>query len=92
MTDPRDLNLLAVDTETTGFNWFDDQFPFIATVSDREDDEVYDLTLQEGRLELRRDMFLVDGFQWVTDPQASHYSDDGFGNRNAVLAVADPET
>ncbi|HSG07034.1 MAG TPA: glycogen-binding domain-containing protein [Longimicrobiales bacterium] len=37
-------------------------------------------------------MFLVDGFQWVTDPQASHYSDDGFGNRNALLAVADPET
>lgn len=37
-------------------------------------------------------MFLVDGAQWVTDPRASHYSDDGFGNRNAVLAVAAPST
>jgi 1,4-alpha-glucan branching enzyme len=37
-------------------------------------------------------MFLVDGSQWVTDPRASHYSDDGFGNRNAVLAVAAPAT
>lgn len=37
-------------------------------------------------------MFLLDGSEWVTDPQASRYSDDGFGNRNAVLAVAAPST
>lgn len=37
-------------------------------------------------------MFLVDGDEWVTDPGASRYSDDGFGNRNAVLAVAAPTT
>jgi len=37
-------------------------------------------------------MFLLDGSEWVTDPQASRYNDDGFGNRNAVLAVAAPET
>jgi len=37
-------------------------------------------------------MFLVDGSTWVTDPLAERYTDDGFGNRNAVLAVATPET
>lgn len=37
-------------------------------------------------------MFLLDGSEWVTDPQASRYNDDGFGNRNAVLAVAAPAT
>jgi hypothetical protein len=37
-------------------------------------------------------MFLVDGSDWVTDPEANHYADDGFGNRNAVLAVAAPAT
>jgi len=37
-------------------------------------------------------MFLLDGSEWVTDPEASRYNDDGFGNRNAVLAVAAPST
>jgi hypothetical protein len=37
-------------------------------------------------------MFLVDGSDWVTDPEANRYADDGFGNRNAVLAVAAPAT
>jgi len=37
-------------------------------------------------------MFLVDGSRWVTDPRASYHSDDGFGNENAVLAVAAPTT
>jgi len=32
-------------------------------------------------------MFVVDGTQWRTDPYAERYRDDGFGNRNAVLAV-----
>lgn len=32
-------------------------------------------------------MFVLDGSRWVTDPHAARYSDDGFGNRNAVLAV-----
>jgi hypothetical protein len=36
-------------------------------------------------------MFVVDGERWVTDPNADRYADDGFGNRNAVLAVALPE-
>ena len=33
-------------------------------------------------------MFLIDGTEWLTDPRADRYQDDGFGNRNAVLAVA----
>jgi hypothetical protein len=32
-------------------------------------------------------MFLVDETDWRTDPNAGRYQDDGFGNRNAVLAV-----
>jgi hypothetical protein len=35
-------------------------------------------------------MFLVDGSTWITDPRAQRYSEDGFGNRNAILAVAGP--
>ena len=37
-------------------------------------------------------MFLVDGATWMTDPRADRYAEDGFGNRNALLAVATPET
>lgn len=33
-------------------------------------------------------MFLIDGNEWQTDPRADRYQDDGFGNRNAILAVA----
>jgi len=33
-------------------------------------------------------MFLIDGTKWQTDPRADRYQEDGFGNRNAVLAVA----
>jgi hypothetical protein len=33
-------------------------------------------------------MFLIDGTEWQTDPHAERYQDDGFGNRNAILAVA----
>jgi hypothetical protein len=32
-------------------------------------------------------MFVIDGREWLTDPLADRYQDDGFGNRNAVLAV-----
>lgn len=48
-----------------------------------------------GRVPLRpgvhQYMFVVDGTEWVTDPHAQHYSSDGFGNRNAVLAIASPD-
>jgi hypothetical protein len=32
-------------------------------------------------------MFLIDDTSWQTDPNAGRDQDDGFGNRNAVLAV-----
>lgn len=32
-------------------------------------------------------MFVIDGSEWQTDPRAERYTDDGFGNRNAVLVV-----
>jgi len=35
-------------------------------------------------------MFLVDGSTWMTDPRADRYQEDGFGNRNAILAVTGP--
>lgn len=35
-------------------------------------------------------MFVVNGSEWVTDPQAERYIDDGFGMRNAVIAVNTP--
>ena len=35
-------------------------------------------------------MFVLDGTNWVTDPRALRYADDGFGNRNAVLTVVPP--
>ncbi len=41
---------------------------------------------------LHKYMFVIDGTDWVTDPGAQRYADDGFGNRNAVLAVAPPRT
>jgi len=41
------------------------------------------MELPRGRHEY---MFVVDG-RWVTDPGAAMYADDGFGNRNAVLAL-----
>lgn len=56
------------------------------TLDDADGDGVW-----SGRIPVRPGvhgyMFLVDGTQWMTDPNASRYQDDGFGNRNAVLAV-----
>lgn len=35
-------------------------------------------------------MFVIDETEWMTDPQADRYTDDGFGNRNAVLVLTQP--
>jgi hypothetical protein len=47
-----------------------------------------------GRVALRPGvheyMFVIDGDQWMTDPHATRYEEDGYGQRNAVLAVAAP--
>lgn len=34
-----------------------------------------------------RYMFVKDGEEWVTDPLAESYRDDGFGNKNAILKL-----
>jgi hypothetical protein len=39
---------------------------------------------------LHQYMFVIDGSQWMTDPHAQRYADDGFGNRNAILVVTQP--
>jgi hypothetical protein len=61
------------------------------TLADPDGDGVW-----SGRVAVRPGvyayMFLVDGSEWVTDPSAERYAEDGFGNRNAVLAVAAPAT
>lgn len=61
------------------------------TLADPDGDGVWAgrIPLQPG---LHSYMFLIDGSTWVTDPEAGRYSDDGFGNRNAILAVAEPVT
>lgn len=33
-------------------------------------------------------MFVIDGSEWRPDPNSLSYSDDGFGQRNSVLAVS----
>lgn len=39
---------------------------------------------------VHRYMFVVNGQRWMTDPRAQRYADDGFGMKNALIAVAPP--
>ena len=61
--------------------WSPEQFH----LSDADGDGIWtgEAPLSPG---LHKYMFVVDG-QWVTDPQADRYVDDGFGNRNALIEV-----
>ena len=56
------------------------------TLDDLDGDGVW-----SGRIPVRAGvhgyMFVIDETQWMTDPNAVRYQDDGFGNRNAILAV-----
>jgi AMP-activated protein kinase-like protein len=47
------------------------------------------LPLRPGRYAY---MFVVDGTTWVTDPHATAYRDDGFGNRNALVTIEARQT
>lgn len=62
-TDYRDLNLIAVDTETTGLEWHNGHYPFLATTSTASDDSVYDLTGGPGPEEFVEEMVYADG--WI---------------------------
>ncbi len=33
-------------------------------------------------------MFVIDGADWITDPNAAGYQHDGFGQQNAIVAVS----
>jgi 1,4-alpha-glucan branching enzyme len=35
-------------------------------------------------------MYVVNGSEWVTPPQADDYADDGFGAKNGVVSVGAP--
>ncbi len=43
------------------------------------------VSLQPG---VHQYMFVIDGSDWITDPNAVSYQDDGFGQRNAVVAIS----
>lgn len=63
----------------------------------RADQEMEDLNgdgVWTGRVAIRPGvyayMFVIDGSEWIADPNAERYLDDGFGKQNAVLAVTTP--
>ncbi|MEE9207471.1 MAG: hypothetical protein V3U67_03710 [Gemmatimonadota bacterium] len=35
-------------------------------------------------------MFVLDGTNWVSDPNAESYADDGFGQMNSIVAIPEP--
>lgn len=59
----RDLNLIAVDTETDGLEWFGAHRPFLATTSDKLGDELFDLTIDEGVSDFR--IYLDEPDGWI---------------------------
>lgn len=84
------FQLQAPDARSVAVSGDFNQWAADATMEDPDGDGVWTvrLALEPGVHEY---MFVIDGDRWVTDPQAQRYADDGFGNRNAVLAVALPE-
>lgn len=66
-------------------DWQTDALPLL----DADGDGVWTGTfaLQPG---VHKYMFVVDGERWETDPGAERYMDDGFGMRNALIAIATP--
>ena len=84
------FSLQAPDARSVAVSGDFNQWAADATMEDPDGDGVWTVrvALEPG---LHEYMFVIDGDRWVTDPQAQRYADDGFGNRNAVLAVALPE-
>lgn len=68
------------------FNGWD---PEATALRDTDGDGIWTglIALRPG---MHKYMFVVNGEKWVTDPEAERYVDDGFGMRNAVIAVALP--
>lgn len=63
--------------------------PATAELRDADGDGVWTgfISLPAGE---HKYMFVVDGQRWISDPQAQRYVDDGFGMRNALIAVTPP--
>jgi hypothetical protein len=66
---------------------FNDWNPNKHLLQDENEDGIWTATLrlEPGRYEY---MFILDGQEWVPDPEAYRYVRDGFGNKNAVIEIA----
>ncbi len=66
---------------------FNDWDPTRDLLTDVNNDGIWTVTLklEPGRYEY---MFILDGQEWVPDPSAYRYVNDGFGNKNAVLEIS----
>lgn len=60
--------------------------PQTILLEDERGDGLWTVTvpLSRGRHQY---MFVVDGTKWVSDPMAEAYQEDGFGRKNALLAL-----
>ncbi len=65
---------------------FNDWNPDKHLLKDQDEDGIWTATLRlkPGRYEY---MFILDGQEWVPDPEAYRYVRDGFGNKNAVIEI-----
>ena len=65
---------------------FNNWNPSDTLLEDHDGDGIWTATLnlEPGRYEY---MFVLDGKQWVPDPNAIRFVKDGFGNRNSVLEI-----
>ncbi|MBT8404503.1 MAG: glycoside hydrolase family 13 [Gemmatimonadetes bacterium] len=82
--------LQAPDARSVAVSGDFNQWAGDAVMEDADGDGIWSLRIpmEPG---LHEYMFVIDGERWITDPLAERYADDGFGNRNAVLAVPAPE-
>ncbi len=73
-------NQIAVAGDFNGWNTSANQ------LEDPDGDGIWTgkMYLKPGRYEY---MLVVDDAEWVTDPNAKVYADDGFGSKNAVLYI-----
>lgn len=54
---------------------------------DRDGDGVWEIRLEVPRGQEYQYQFLIDGRQWIPDPNAAIKVDDGFGGMNSVLDI-----
>lgn len=84
------FSLEAPDARTVAVSGDFNEWSADAVMSDPDGDGVWTLRLPMDP-GVHEYMFVIDGERWVTDPLAERTTDDGFGNRNAILAVSLPD-